>query len=554
MKKLVYVITIYIIGISSACFAASPDGTTIPPATQIVDSNGAVWTADATGARLCYRNGVQASGCSNVQLLLYYNNVIYVGNTYGTWYQWNGSTWTVIAGDPRSGGPSPSGTTIPPATQIVDSNGGVWTVDTGGVCYRNGVQASGCSYVKVLLYYNNVMYVENTYGAWYQWNGSSWTVIAGDPQPPGSVPVVTYHYDTLRTGWNNQETTLTATNFPSTFGILQDVTLDGQVDAQPLVVPGLKIAGVAHDVVYVVTESNTIYGIDASSGAILLQRNLGSPVPAPFGCSINGPNVGIDSTPVIDLSANALYVIAAYVNGSSPSHQIHALNLTDLTDKPGSPVTVAASHKLTNGSTIAFNSAYQRQRPALLELNGNIYAGFGSYCDYHPEVSRGWVLGWNATTLASISANQLNDTQATSPTSYFLSSVWMSGYGIAGVGSQLFFATGNSDCNYYVTPEQCPSQSTYDGKTNIQESVMWLQGNLAFGGTFTPSSVWYMDVNDLDLSSGGVMCGGGQRREIVFAQSPRLEWGRLQLGRSPRHTLPRPLLVRTVIFYGLRWQ
>jgi parallel beta-helix repeat protein len=86
---------------STACFAASPNGTTIPPATQIVDSNGAIWTADATGARLCYRNGVQPSGCANVTVLVYYNNVIYVGNTYGTWYQWNGSSWTVIAGDPR---------------------------------------------------------------------------------------------------------------------------------------------------------------------------------------------------------------------------------------------------------------------------------------------------------------------------------------------------------------------------------------------------------------------------------------------------------------------
>jgi hypothetical protein len=81
----------------------------------------------------------------------------------------------------------------------------------------------------------------------------------------------------------------------------------------------------------------------------------------------------------------------------------------------------------------------------------------------------------------------------------------MSGYGIAGVGSQLFFATGNSDCNYYVTPEQCPPQSTYDGKTHVQESVVWLQGNMAFGGTFTPTNVWNLDINDLDLTSGGVM-------------------------------------------------
>src|SRR5208337_1855696 len=43
---------------------------------------------------------------------------------------------------------------------------------------------------------------------------------APPPPPPGPALVTTYHYDTLRTGWNNQETVLTASSFPSTFGIL----------------------------------------------------------------------------------------------------------------------------------------------------------------------------------------------------------------------------------------------------------------------------------------------------------------------------------------------
>jgi hypothetical protein len=307
-----------------------------------------------------------------------------------------------------------------------------------------------------------------------------------------SIPVTTYHYDNLRTGWNNQETTLTATNFPSAFGILQTVMLDDQVDAQPLIVPGRTIAGGTHDVVYVATESNTIYGIDASSGAIILQRNLGSPVPAPLACNNNGPNVGINSTPVIDLSANALYVIA-YVNNPRPTYILHALNLTDLTDKPGSPVTVAASHTLTNGSTFTFNAQYQRQRPALLELNGNIYAGFGSFCDFQANNSRGWLLGWGGQTLVPLPANELDDTQATSPDNFFLSSIWMSGYGIAGTGTALYFSTGNSDAG------------TYDGTTNIQESVVTLSNQLGLLGTFTPSNVADLDKYDVDLGSGGVL-------------------------------------------------
>jgi hypothetical protein len=118
------------------------------------------------------------------------------------------------------------------------------------------------------------------------------------------LAVTTYHYDTLRTGWNSNETTLTPQYVnATTFGILKTVTLDDQVDAQPLIVPSQTIAGSTHDVVYVATESNTIYAIDASRGAKLFARNLGSPVPAPFGCGNNGPDVGITSTPDIDLTS-----------------------------------------------------------------------------------------------------------------------------------------------------------------------------------------------------------------------------------------------------------
>jgi len=430
-----------------------------------------------------------------------------------------GPWWTMVVGDPRgsSGGPSANGTTIPPATQIVDSTRGVWTL-SGGTCYRNGVQVPNCNSVQSLLYYCGNIYVGMTNGTWFIFNGSGLTQVGGDPRPRGSPTVTTYHYDTLRTGWNNNEVALTATNFPSNFGILQTVTLDDQVDAQPLVVPAQTIAGGTHDVVYVATESNTIYGIDASSGAVLLQRNLGAPVPAPFGCNNNGQYLGINSTPVIDLSRNALYVIA-YVNlGSAsnpnPSYQLRALGLNNLAEMPGSPVTVVASHQLTDGSTFTFNATYQRQRPALLELNGNIYAGFGSFCDFHTSNSRGWLLGWNATTLAPLPANVLVDSQATSPTRFFLSSVWMSGYGIAGTGTgtELYFSTGNSDCNFYLTPEVCPATTTYNGTTNIQESVVRLNTQLGLLGTFTPTNVADLDAGDVDLGSGGVLLLPRRRR------------------------------------------
>jgi hypothetical protein len=315
--------------------------------------------------------------------------------------------------------------------------------------------------------------------------------------------VPTYHYDSQRTGWNPHETTLTPANVgPTSFGVLFQIGLDAQVDAQPLVIPNQQItAGKTpgtYQVVYVATEGNTIYAINAANGAVLLSRNLGTPVPTPLGCAGTiGPNVGINSTPVIDVPGQKLYVVAYTLTSGHPAYQVFALGLRDLTDKIP-PVTVAASHTLSDGTTYNFLAQYEHQRPALLASSGIIYAGFGSFCDSSADVTRGWLLGWHADTLVPLAANRLTDTLATSPGSFFLSSIWMSGYGIAAVpaSGNLFFSTANSD----------PTQDTYDGKNNIQESVVTVDPQLVNRlDIFTPFNVFSLDQTDGDLSSGGVL-------------------------------------------------
>ncbi|MGH6812329.1 MAG: hypothetical protein ACREDM_08300, partial [Methylocella sp.] len=126
--------------------------------------------------------------------------------------------------------------------------------------------------------------------------------------------------------------------------------------------------------------------------------------------------------------------------------------------------------------------------------SGNIYAGFASFCDFTGSQSRGWLLGWQASNLAPLVANTLTDTLATAPDSYFLSSIWMSGYGIAAANGNLFFSTGNS------------APGTYDGVQNIQESVVKLDPQLVkVRDIFTPSNVNDLDASDNDVSSGGVL-------------------------------------------------
>jgi hypothetical protein len=310
--------------------------------------------------------------------------------------------------------------------------------------------------------------------------------------------VVTHHNDTLRTGWNDRETSLTAANVNSnSFGLLAAVPLDDQVDAAPLVLAGQPFAGASgkHNIAFVVTENDSVYAIDTATGAVLGKRNLGAPVPEstlPAACNNNGENVGITSTPVIDAARQTLYLIADTYENGAPVFRIHALSVRNLADELP-PVVVTATHRRSDNSLEVFTPLVQRQRAALLEANGTIYAAFGSYCDAAANISRGWVLGWSASTLAPLASNDLTDRAVQSPAQFFLASVWMSGAGLAADESgSLFFSTGNSD------------PATYDGVDDIQESVVRESPDLStMQSLFTPSNQSSLDKNDQDLGAGG---------------------------------------------------
>jgi outer membrane protein assembly factor BamB len=336
--------------------------------------------------------------------------------------------------------------------------------------------------------------------------------------PANAVVITTYHYDNARTGWNQIESTLT----PANVGRLQRLTtiaLDAQVDAQPLFVPGVTIAGGRHNVLYVATENNTIYALDAATGAILLRTNFGPAVPlsaVPGQCYNNTAVQGINSTPVIDPATNTLYVMIDIYENKTPTNWLQALDLTTLRNKVP-PAAVHAMATLSDGSGWKFKAVFSRQRAALVEANGNIYAGFASFCDFDFNYSRGWLLGWDAGSLAPLAAKRLNNRliQAQSPNDFFLSSIWMSGSGPAVDSSgNLLFATGNSD----------PSGTTYNRIYNLSESIIKISPDLTkVLSFFTPSGpspgVAFLDKNDKDFGSGGVLRLPVQpgRRNLVTA-------------------------------------
>ena len=304
------------------------------------------------------------------------------------------------------------------------------------------------------------------------------TIVVKVPSPPTIAKVITHLYDNLRTGWNSNETTLNTTNEASSFGLLHSVPVDEQVDAQPLV---FGMSG-GNDQIIVATENNTIYRIDAVTGAVLASRHLGAPVPQsslPGSCINNSTVVGITSTPVIDTSTSTLYAVTYTLESGAQTYRLHALDLFTLADQVGSGEIVRASAALSNGTIYNFNAKVSRQRAALLEANGNIYAAFASFCDFSASQSRGWLLGWNAATLAPLAADQLADQLASSKNNFFLTSIWMSGAGpAADENGNLFFVTGNSD----------PGGTSYDPTYNLPESVVEMSPDLSkVIGAFTPS-------------------------------------------------------------------
>ena len=315
--------------------------------------------------------------------------------------------------------------------------------------------------------------------------------------------VTTYHNDGARTGWNQWETELTpAAVAGASFKQLARVQLDEQVDAEPLYMARQTLTGLGtHDVVYVATENNSVYAIDANTGKILIHRSLGVPVPLsaiPGGCPNNVRSVGINSTPVIDSASKTLYVITFNYGNKTPVYWIHALDLATLKDKIPR-VRVAASATLTDGKTFNFSASTNRQRAGLLLKKGTVYAAFTSFCDNIPSSTRGWVLGWQTDTLRSLD-KVITNTLATSPQTYFLSTIWMSGYGLAtdGFGS-IFFVTGNSD-----------PKNTQWYPNNLAESVVKMRSDLGVVQSyFTPGTAATgrsaLDKTDQDFGAGGVM-------------------------------------------------
>lgn len=311
--------------------------------------------------------------------------------------------------------------------------------------------------------------------------------------------VLTGNGNNDRTNAMLQETQLSpATVNATNFGKLGRFPVDGQIYAQILYAGSLQIPGMGtRNVLFVATMHNSIYAFDADATAtpmVLWHTNLGPSVPSallfgPYG-DIGG-EVGILSTPVIDLQRGVIYAVSDNLVNGKAVFNIHALDLITGKEKLGGPVTISGSVRGTGSAssngTVPFDPQQHIQRPGLLLANGAVYVTFGSHGDVSPF--HGWMMSYDASDLT----RQLGTFNATPNGDE--GSFWQSGRGPAADDrGNIYAITGNGD---------------YDGITNFGQSILKLAGAAPVRmGSFTPQDWKAMSDGDADLAAGPALISG----------------------------------------------
>ena len=330
------------------------------------------------------------------------------------------------------------------------------------------------------------------------------SVNASAAGPSGDV--ATYHDDVGRTGLNPNETILTPANVTSSkFGLLSILPVDGKVDGEPLYLSNLAVGAQQRNVVYAVTEHDSVYAFDGDTGAqiwkvtILGANETTSP---DRGCSQIIPEIGITSTPVIDRKAGphgTIFVVGMSQDQSGGFHQrLHALDVTTGEELPGSPAEIRATYPGTGanstGGNVVFDPGQYAERAGLLLLNGSIYLGWTSHCDRDPY--SGWLMGYDESTLAQTSVLNLTPNGSEG-------SIWMSGAGLAAdAGGYIYFLDANGTFEPTLDAGGFPTKADFG---NGFLKVSTAAGTLAVADYFEPFDTVAESASDQDLGSGGAL-------------------------------------------------
>ncbi len=258
-----------------------------------------------------------------------------------------------------------------------------------------------------------------------------------------------------------------------------DGTTAGQTFSQPLFM--LDGAG-GRATLFIATETDQVFALDAATGANLWTANLGTPAPKGEFCGGSIDPLGITGTPVIDPVSRTMFLDAmlnAGSNGRTPRQTVFALSVDD-----GS-----VRWKLDLSSAVSgFDSTIQNQRGALTLMDGIVYIPFGGL-DGDCGPYRGWVIGVPAQNPAA--ATGWSTAAPSGP------GIWGPS-GVASDGTSLYVATGNTNSPYPTPWSAANSEAVmklFPGPTFLDATENYFAG-----------MDWHnQDTSDADLGSSGVV-------------------------------------------------
>jgi outer membrane protein assembly factor BamB len=366
----------------------------------------------------------------------------------------------------------------------------------------------------------------------------------------GSPHVTTQHNDNYRSGAYLAEAELTPASVlargmqiryevPRCNGQNDDRCIEGVVLGQPLYVHNVEFQSAYAHGVFVATDRNWVYGLNAATGDRLWRTQ------APWGASRGFVSRGVMATPVIDVRNNALYVVFSIrkplpgvidCNGEvglaarrcsleryrhENSEVEYWLAVLDLrTGAIRRQTRIEGAVVRPELRLVKFEPREQRGKVALLLDRGQLYVAFGSIAEaeglsnykYH-----GWVFRYEAANFA------LQRIFCTTPDSNALEveesgggGIWQGGGGlVAGPDGSVYFLTGNGVADFpgRVSGQSTPNVNYGDSFVRFAPPHEW-SAPLAFA----PASAEILAKNDADLGSGGalfvpesnVVVGGGK--------------------------------------------
>jgi len=349
--------------------------------------------------------------------------------------------------------------------------------------------------------------------------------------------VVTSRNDNARTGANVGEVYLNVQNVnPRQFGQLFRYRVQGNIFAQPLIVNGVQTADGVRNVVYVATSDDMVYAFDADSntrnGGLIWSRNLAATGPVslidydgdntvislptpilmgdpahtfgpPPGVTLFQGNLGIVSTPVIDLKRRTMYLVARSKAGDKYIQALHALDITNGNNRPGSPHPIATEPLEDPKEKWLTFASIENQRAGLALVNDRVVVAWGGgpgeseivgiqlnnvtpprmiHGTYH-----GYVMAFDADKLSQVGCFTTGSTLASG------AGIWQSGRApVVDPDGNVYFFTGNGFDRSPLATDKCSPSGLFPTPTDsFGNSLVELNVNkLAKDGIhFEPATV-----------------------------------------------------------------